>query len=137
MAVMLDHTIVAAREGEKTAAFFTEILGLPAAHPFGPFLVLEAANGVSLDVLQVEEEFEVQHYAFRVTETEFDAIFGRIRSRGLPYWADPARSVADQINHRDGGRGVYFEDPNGHVLEILTRRYGSGGWDPAQAEDGQ
>jgi hypothetical protein len=71
-----------------------------------------------------------QHYAFLIGETEFDEIFGRIQERKLPYWGDPRQTQADKINHHDGGRGVYFEDLNGHLLEIITRPYGSSGWNP-------
>jgi hypothetical protein len=74
-----------------------------------------------------DAEIVSQHYAFLVTEAEFDEIFARIRERRLPYWADPGRTQRDQINEWDGGRGIYFEDPNGHVLEAITRPYGSGG----------
>src|SRR5262249_2707524 len=70
------------------------------------------------------------HYAFLVTETEFDQIFDRIRRRDLPYWSDPFRHDAGHINEWDDGRGVYFDDPNGHLLEILTRPYGSAGPEP-------
>ena len=94
---------------------------------FGPFLVAEAANGVSLDYHETDGAVASQHYAFLVTEDEFDEIFGRITGRGLEYWADPAMSRAGVVNHNDGGRGVYFSDPDGHLLEILTRAYGSGG----------
>jgi hypothetical protein len=73
------------------------------------------------------DEIPAQHYAFLVSESEFDEIFARIRERQLPYWADPSRRQRDQINHWDDGRGVYFDDPNGHLLEIITRPYGSGG----------
>jgi catechol 2,3-dioxygenase-like lactoylglutathione lyase family enzyme len=125
MAVQLNHTIVHARDRRESATFLAEILGLPEPTPYGPFLVVEAANGVSLDF--IEEPGEPQHYAFLVSEDEFDAIFGRITERGLPYWADPARRRPGETNTNDGGRGVYWEDPNGHFLEIITRPYGSGG----------
>jgi hypothetical protein len=72
-------------------------------------------------------EMTPQHYAFLVSESEFDEIFARIRDRRLPYWADPGRQERDQINTWDDGRGLYFDDPNGHLLEIITRPYGSGG----------
>jgi hypothetical protein len=71
-------------------------------------------------------EPEPQHYAFLVSDAEFDQIFGRIQERGLDYWADPYRSRYKEINHNDGGRGVYWDDPDGHALEIITRPYGSG-----------
>jgi catechol 2,3-dioxygenase-like lactoylglutathione lyase family enzyme len=125
MAVQLNHTIVHATDKRRSATFLAEILGLPEPTPFGPFLVVEAANGVSLDF--VEEPGEPQHYAFLVSEDEFDAIFGRITERGLSYWADPGRRRPGETNTNDGGRGVYWEDPDGHFLEIITRPYGSGG----------
>ena len=125
MTVKLDHTIVHARDKRSSAAFLSEILGLPAPVPFGPFLGVQAGNEVTLDFLDTDEDIIVEHYAFLVSETEFDEIFGRIRKRQLPYWADPGRRHLDEINTRDGGRGLYFEDPAGHLLEILTRPYGS------------
>jgi catechol 2,3-dioxygenase-like lactoylglutathione lyase family enzyme len=124
MSVKLNHTIVHARDRDATAAFLSEILGLPAPVPFGPFLVVEAANEVSLDVMEVPGPIRSQHYAFLVSEEEFDAIFGRIKDRGLSYWADPFHRVPDEYNTHDGGRGVYWDDPNGHSLEIITRPYG-------------
>ena len=126
MAVELNHTIVAARDKRAAATFLTDLLGLPAPTSFGPFLVVPLSNGVSLDFMDTSEEIRPQHYAFLVSEAEFDAIFGRIRSRNLPYWADPRHHQPGEINTRDGGRGVYFDDPDGHVLELLTRPYGSG-----------
>jgi catechol 2,3-dioxygenase-like lactoylglutathione lyase family enzyme len=126
MPAQLNHTIVAAHDREASAAFLAEILGLPAPVAYGPFLVVEADNGVSLDFAQAGGEIAPQHYAFLISEPEFDEIFGRIRARDLPYWADPGQTRPGEVNHRDGGRGVYFLDPSGHFLEVLTRRYGSG-----------
>jgi catechol 2,3-dioxygenase-like lactoylglutathione lyase family enzyme len=127
MGVQLNHTIVWCRDQQRSATFFTEIFGRPAAKPFGHFLVVELDNGVSLDFSDAgEREVASQHYAFLIGEDEFTKIFGRIRDRGLEYWADPARTRPGEINHHDGGRGVYFKDPNGHLLEIITRPYGSG-----------
>ena len=94
--------------------------------PFGPFLGVEVGNEVTLDFYDEEGEGSLQHYAFLVGEDEFDQIFGRIKERGLAYWADPGRTEKGKINRHDGGRGVYFEDPSGHLLEIITRPYGSG-----------
>ena len=104
------------------------MFGLPSAKEFGPFLAVELNHGVSLDYAQVSEGEDIppQHYAFLVSEDEFDAIYGRIRDRGMQHWADPRGSRPGEINHNDGGRGVYFQDPGGHYLEILTRPYGSG-----------
>lgn len=126
MPAQLNHTIVAAHDRRESADFLAEVMGLPAPTPFGPFLVVEAANGVSLDFMETDEEVTSQHYAFLVSEDEFDEIFGRIRARELPYWADPSRRRPGEINRDDGGRGVYFPDPAGHLLEIITRPYGSG-----------
>lgn len=126
MTIKLNHTIVHARDKRASAEFMAEILGLGVPVPFGPFLGVETANEVTLDFLETDEDFIVEHYAFLVSDAEFDAIFGRIQSKGLPYWADPGRRESNRINTRDGGRGVYFEDPSGHLLEILTRPYGSG-----------
>lgn len=126
MAVQLNHTIVAATDQEATANFFTEVLGLPAAERFGPFLMVQPQNDVTLDVAQRAGAISPQHYAFLVSEAEFDEIRDRITGRGLEYWADPGHQEPGVINTRDGGRGLYFDDPNGHNLEILTREYGSG-----------
>jgi catechol 2,3-dioxygenase-like lactoylglutathione lyase family enzyme len=127
MAIQLNHTIVMSRDKRASAEFLAGILGLPAPVPFGPFLVVQAANAVSLDFVEVGGKITPQHYAFLVSENEFDEIFGRIRAQGLTYWADPGHHEAGVINTRDGGRGLYFDDPSGHNLEILTRPYGSGG----------
>ena len=127
MSVQLNHTIVWCRDTQRSATFLAEILGRPAPTRFGPFLVVEVDNGASLDFHAVDGEVASQHYAFLVGEGDFDDIFERIRERGLKHWADPRQTKAGQINHNDGGRGVYFEDPDGHLLEIITRPYGSGG----------
>lgn len=126
MAIKLNHTIVHARDKRASAEFLADILGLAAPVPFGPFLGVQTANEVTLDFLETDETLQVEHYAFLVSDAEFDDIFARIKARNLPYYADPARKQQGEINTRDGGRGAYFEDPNGHVLEILTRPYGSG-----------
>ena len=90
--------------------------------------MVKTDNGTNLDYMDTDGEITSQHYAFLVDEPNFDAIFERIRAHKLPYWADPGQTQQGQINHHDGGRGLYFEDPNGHFLEIITRPYGSGGW---------
>jgi catechol 2,3-dioxygenase-like lactoylglutathione lyase family enzyme len=127
MSVELNHHIVRVRDKEEAARFFAEILGLPPATRYGPFLELKTANGVSLDFADDHGEPVPAHYAFLVSETEFDEIFGRIKERGLGYWADPGHRRPNAINTNDGGRGVYWDDPNGNTLEIITRPYGSGG----------
>ena len=126
MAVTLNHTIVWCSDQGRSAAFLTGLLGLPPAKPFYHFLVVELDNHVSLDFYQREGEVARQHYAFLVGEREFDAAYGRIGAQGLTYWADPAQTRPGEINRNDGGRGLYFEDPDGHLLEIITRPYGSG-----------
>ena len=126
MSVQLNHTIVWCRDKERSATFLAEILGLAKPASYGPFRIVEASNGVSLDYHDVEGEIASQHYAFLIGEEEFDEIFGRITGRGLEYWADPARSRRGEINPPARGRGVYFRDPDGHLLEIITRPYGSG-----------
>jgi len=127
MAIRLNHTIVAAHDKETAAKFLSEILGLPAPSLIDPFAVVRVSDDTSLDYITADGEITSQHYAFLVDENEFDEIFERIRKRSLTYWADPGRRERDQINTWDGGRGVYFDDPNGHLLEIITRPYGSGG----------
>jgi catechol 2,3-dioxygenase-like lactoylglutathione lyase family enzyme len=123
MPVQLNHTIVAARDRFEAAEFLSDILGLEPPTTYGPFAVVELANEVSMDFMD-DPEVWPRHYAFLVTEDEFDQIFGRIKDRGLTYWADPHEQQPGEINTHDGGRGVYWSDPNGHKLEIITRPYG-------------
>lgn len=125
MAVRLNHTIVAAHDRDASARFLTDVLGLAAPTQFGPFAVVQVGD-TSLDYMETDDRVVSQHYAFLVSEAEFDEIFGRIRARGMAHWADPYRRRRGEINRSDGGRGVYFDDPNGHLLEIITRPYGSG-----------
>ena len=126
MTVKLNHTIVHSNDPRASADFLTSLFGLPPAKRFGPFHVVEVGNEVSLDFLSGDGmDIQMQHYAFLVSEPEFDGIFGRIKERRLKYWADPGQKQAGEINHHFGGRGVYFQDPSGHLLEIITRPYGS------------
>ncbi|NEE04666.1 VOC family protein [Phytoactinopolyspora halotolerans] len=127
MAIELNHTIVKSRDKKESAEFVAGILGLQVGAPFGPFLPVETSNGVTLDFMDSDDdEIVAQHYAFLVSESEFDEIFARIQRAGITYFADPAHRRPGEINHNDGGRGAYFDDPNGHNLEIITRPYGSG-----------
>jgi catechol 2,3-dioxygenase-like lactoylglutathione lyase family enzyme len=121
----LNHTIVWCSDKQRSTEFLTRILGLPPAKPFFHFLVVELNNGVSLDYYQKEGPVSSQHYAFLVSDDEFDAGFDSIREQGLAYWADPARTKPGEINHHFGGRGVYFADPDQHLLELITRPYGA------------
>ena len=126
MGIDLNHTIVHTHDKQAGARFVTGVLGLPDPVSFGPFAVVELQNGVSLDFMDVDGDIPVQHYAFLVSEDEFDVVSARLRERGLRTWADPAHGRPG-FNTHDGGRGLYFDSPEGHNLEILTRPYGSGG----------
>lgn len=126
MAAQLNHTIVWSSDQTKSARFLAEMLGRPTPTRFGHFDVVELDNGVSLDFASADGPIHAQHYAFLISEADFDAVLERIIARGLEYWADPARRRPGAINHNDGGRGVYFPDPDGHYLEVITRPYGSG-----------
>jgi catechol 2,3-dioxygenase-like lactoylglutathione lyase family enzyme len=130
MTVEFNHTIVWARDSKASANFLSQMLGLPAPNQWGPFQVVITGNGVNVDFLDKDGSISKQHYAFLISEAEFDDVLGRVRQRGLRYWADPAQTKAGEVNRHDGGRGLYFEDPNGHLLEIITRPYGSGGYSP-------
>jgi catechol 2,3-dioxygenase-like lactoylglutathione lyase family enzyme len=130
MSINFNHTIVSAHQSEVSARFLADILGLAAPTQWGPFQVVTTDNGANIDFMDVEGEIATQHYAFLVSDGEFDQIFDRIRHQELSYWADPAQTQEGEINNHDGGRGVYFEDPDGHLIEIITRAYGSGGWNP-------
>jgi catechol 2,3-dioxygenase-like lactoylglutathione lyase family enzyme len=125
MAVELNHTIVSANDAATSAQWLSELLELPEPTRFGHFWVVQTTNGVSLDFIDDDADFDRIHYAFLVSEDDFDRIFGRIVERAMDHWADPSKHLPRQINHHDGGRGVYFESPDGHFLEIITRPYGS------------
>ena len=129
MAVELNHTIVASRDARESASWFAEMLGLDPPIRYGPFWQVTTGNAVNLDFHEEDHQAEItpQHYAFLVGEDDFDATFARIVERGIEHYADPAGRRRGEINHHDGGRGVYFPDPSGHWLEIITRPYGSGG----------
>lgn len=129
MAPSLNHTIVWCRDPQASSRYLADTLGLAGPVAWGPFMDVVLANDVTLAYLPYEgtdEEIPSQHYAFLVTEHEFDQVFGRITARGQAYWADPAMRQKGVVNSNDGGRGVYFQDPDGHLLEIITRPYGSG-----------
>lgn len=128
MTISFNHTIVASRDKQESAEFLAELFGLHSPKPFGHFMVVELEHGVNLDYADAPEGADIprQHYAFLVSEDDFDAIYGKITSRNLEHWADPGAQRPGEINDRDGGRGVYFRDPSGHAMEILTRPYGSG-----------
>lgn len=123
MPVQLNHTIVWCHDKRKSADFLTRVLGLPQATPFGPMLVVPMSNGVSLDFYD-NGDVSLQHYAFLVSEPEFDQVFARVKAEGLQHWADPAKQHPGEINTHYGGRGMYFNDPDGNLLEVMTTPYG-------------
>jgi len=106
----LNHTIVDSRDREVLASFLGELLGLPPPRSVGPFAIVQIDADLTFDFMDAEGEVRPQHYAFLVTEAEFDEIFSRIRARGLAFRADPQRSEPGRINTWDDGRGVYFDD---------------------------
>ena len=126
MTVRFNHAIVAARDRHASAAFYAELFALPAPVTWGPFVSVELEDGV---VLQFAEpgvpDIQMQHYAFLVDDQRFDAVYARLVQGAVPHWADPQGQRPDQINTHHGGRGVYFKDPAGHGLEVITRPYGS------------
>ncbi|WEO93646.1 VOC family protein [Streptomyces sp. FXJ1.172] len=127
MSVELNHTIVHARDNRESAEFFAELLGLEIAGEWGPFVAVALSNGVTLDFATAPaERITPQHYAFLVSEEEFGAAYTKIQERGIEHWADPHRKQPGTINRNDGGRGVYFLDPAGHAMELITVPYG--GW---------
>jgi catechol 2,3-dioxygenase-like lactoylglutathione lyase family enzyme len=126
MPAQLNHTIVWSSDRTKSARFLSVILGRPAPIKFGHFDAVELDNGVTLDFADKEGPIQSQHYAFLINEGDFDAILGRVHEQSLSYWADPMRHRPGEINHDDNGRGFYFPDPDGHLLEVITRPYGSG-----------
>ena len=123
MTVELNHTIVWCGDKQKSASFLVEILELGQPVKFGPMLVVRLSNAVSLDFYEQEGKISLQHYAFLVGDPDFDGIFGRVRERKLEYWADPGRQRAGETYQHNGGRGFYFLDPDGHLLEVMTRPY--------------
>jgi catechol 2,3-dioxygenase-like lactoylglutathione lyase family enzyme len=124
MSVQLNHTIVHVSDKDRAADDLAEILGVAPPTTYGPFRVLELANGASLDFADDHGAPDGQHYAFLVDEDEFDAIQHRIVDRGLEFWADPSHRRPGEINTNDGGRGLYWSDADGHNLEIITVPYG-------------
>lgn len=126
MSVTLNHTIVHASDPVASAAFYADMLNLPPARQLGHFTVLQVGE-TSLDMLQTDQAIAPCHFAFLVSEAEFSDVMSRIAERKLPYWADPFHRMPTQINRWDDGHGVYCDDPDGHVLEVITRPYGSGG----------
>lgn len=125
MAAELNHTIVWCHDKKHSSLWLARMLGRPEPRSFFHFMVVDLDNNVSLDFMEKEGDIALQHYAFLIGEEDFDAVHERLRAAGQTWWADPARSKPNEINRHFGGRGLYFEDPNGHLLEVITRPYGS------------
>ncbi|MEV0176340.1 VOC family protein [Streptomyces sp. NPDC050803] len=122
--VQLNHTVVHAHDRQLSAEFLTAILGLKVGAPFGPFLPVDLGNGVTLDYYeQRDEPIQPQHYAFLVPDEQFDGMIARLEAVGVTYYADPRHTEPGRINDLFGGRGAYFDDPDGHNMEIMTRPY--------------
>jgi catechol 2,3-dioxygenase-like lactoylglutathione lyase family enzyme len=119
MAILLDHTIVPARDKLASAKFFAEVFGLNVKPGDGYFAQVQVNDSLTFDFAD-EPEPQSHHYAFHIGEAEFDAIYDRVKSKGLPYGSGPYNHRDGKIYTRRGGRGFYFEDPNGHLLEVMT-----------------
>uniref|UniRef100_UPI002F916E55 VOC family protein n=1 Tax=Streptomyces sp. NBC_01401 TaxID=2903854 RepID=UPI002F916E55 len=126
---VLNHQIVWSRDAEASARFLTDMLGFEPPVKLGHFVMVRVSPDITFDFMTTDRAIMAQHYAFLVSEAEFDVIIARVREQGLEHWADPLHRVANAVNRLDDGRGVYFDDPSGHELEIITRPYGSGGLD--------
>ena len=120
MAVELNHIIIPSHDKVASSGFLAGLLGLGEPQAVSHFMVVQVANGVSLDYDDADQ-FRSQHCAFMVAEDEFDAIFARVQAAGITYFADPSHRHPGEVNHRGGGRGFYFSDPDGHNMEVFTR----------------
>src|ERR1700675_3946468 len=119
MTIVLDHTIVPAHTKEESAGFFAGLFGLGYEGPQSHFAPVQVNETVTLD-FDTDKSFEVHHYAFKVSEPEFGQIFARVEAAGIPYGSGPFSPEAMTVYRRRGGRGFYFRDPSGHLLEMLT-----------------
>lgn len=116
----LNHTIVRAHDNEASARFFADIMGLAYEGPQGHFAPVRINDELTLD-FDNSDEVTHAHYAFKVSDEEFEGIFERVKAAGITYGSGPGGGWDMQINTRRGGRGFYFPDPNGHSLEVMTR----------------
>ncbi|MGW6269700.1 VOC family protein [Streptomyces sp. NPDC055060] len=125
MSVELNHTIVHARDNRESAEFFSDLLDLEIASEWGPFIAVRLSNSVTLDFATVPaDKITPQHYAFLVSDAGFEAAYEKIVARGIAHWADPRQKLPGEFNTNDGGKGVYFLDPSGHAMELITVPYG-------------
>ncbi|MFE7114425.1 VOC family protein [Streptomyces sp. NPDC057654] len=123
MAIAFNHTIIAAKDRHESAQFFRDLLEIEEAPPWGPFTNIQLPDGVLLQFAEPPVEIQMQHYAFLVDDGLFDRAYGRLCDRGVEHWADPQMRRPGEINDEHGGRGVYFKDPAGHAIELITRPY--------------
>ncbi len=123
MAVTFNHTIIAAKDRVESARFFRELLELPEAQSWGVFTNIQLEDGVLLQFAEPPVEIQMQHYAFLLDDALFDRAYGRLKAAGIEHWADPQMRRAGETNTEHGGRGVYFKDPAGHAIELITRPY--------------
>lgn len=123
MTAQFNHTIIAANSAETSARFYRDLLEARDAPTWGPFINLELDGGVLLQFAAPPTAFPPQHYGFLVTEKHFDRAVQRIQHHDLEYWADPQRRRPRETNTEHGGRGIYFLDPAGHYLELITQPY--------------
>ena len=121
MPILLDHTIVPAKDKLASAKFFAEIFGLKVKPGDGYFAQVQVNDSLTFDFAD-EPEPKSHHYAFHISEAEFEEIYERVKSKGLPYGSGPYNHTDGKIYTRRGGRGFYFEDPNRHLLEVMTVR---------------
>jgi catechol 2,3-dioxygenase-like lactoylglutathione lyase family enzyme len=119
MAIELNHTIVPAHDKEASAKFLAQILDLPYEGNLSHFAIVRVNDGLTLDYDHADH-FDWHHYAFKVDDDRFDQIFERIEARKIAYGSGPTTPDDMKINHRRGGRGFYFLDPNGHMMEVFT-----------------
>ena len=137
MDVQLNHTIVWCGDKHKSASFLVDLLELDRPVSFGPMLVVRLSNSVSLDFYEQAGKIALQHYAFLVGDADFARIFARINERKIEYWADPGRQRSGETYEHNGGRGCYFLDPDGHLLEVMTRPYALDQWQSSTEEHDQ
>lgn len=123
MPATFNHTIIAAKDRRESARFFRELLEVPEAPSWGPFTNIQLADGVLLQFAEPPVEIQMQHYAFLLDDDHFDRAYRRLCDTGVTHWADPQMQKPGEINHEHGGRGVYFLDPAGHGIELITRPY--------------
>ncbi|MFJ4341821.1 VOC family protein [Streptomyces sp. NPDC088915] len=123
MSVTFNHTIVAAKDRHESARFFRELLELPEAPSWGPFVNVQLPDGVLIQFAEPPVEIQMQHYAFLVDDELFERAYGRLCEQGVEHWADPQMRRPGETNTEHGGRGVYFKDPAGHAMELITRPY--------------